>query len=236
MELRRFLDISQTNDLDSLQRKLVAFAHDMDFGLINGVVVYDRLNGQGAEFVSLGNTPQAYIEQSMDPKDSARDPVNLHLKKLSVPFIYDQALYLKENAIDLWERQAPFGYRAGVCVALHLGNGKHFLLGMDREKALPTDGGKLVRMMADLQLLAVHAQSAALALLTPPKIDSLKGLSPREKEVLRWAMEGKSVEETALICNCSASTVSYHMRSIFKKFDVTKKQQAIALAVRHNLI
>ncbi|MDN3919232.1 helix-turn-helix transcriptional regulator [Roseateles violae] len=234
--MRRFLDISQTKDLDSLQSKLVSFAHDMDFGLVNAVVVYDRLNGQGAEFVSLGNTPQAYIEQSLDPGDSARDPVNQLFKKLSVPFIYDQALYLKENAVDLWERQAQFGYRAGVCVALHLGNGKHFLLGMDRDQALPSEDGQLVRMMADLQLLAVHAQSAAMEVLTPPRIDSLKGLSPREKEVLRWAMEGKSVEETALICHCSASTVSYHMRSIFKKLNVTKKQQAIALAVRHNLI
>jgi hypothetical protein len=51
---------------------------------------------------------------------------------------------------------------------LHLPEGKHFQFGVDRERPLPTDPGELQRLVADLQLFAVHAQDSAMRLLVPP--------------------------------------------------------------------
>ena len=41
------------------------------------------------------------------------------------------------------------------------------MLGVDRDQALPSDPSELTRMVADLQLFAVHAQDAAMRMLVP---------------------------------------------------------------------
>src|SRR5512143_4120338 len=63
---------------------------------------------------------------------------------------------------ELWEEQARYGYQTGIAMALHLPEGKHFMLGVDRDRALPSDRHELTRVVADLQLFAVHALDAAM--------------------------------------------------------------------------
>ena len=52
-------------------------------------------------------------------------------------------------------------------MALHLPEGRHFMLGVDRDRALPSDRHELTRVVADLQLFAVHALDAAMRVLVP---------------------------------------------------------------------
>ena len=68
-------------------------------------------------------------------------------------------MYTNEQAGDLWDAQAPYGYKTGIAIALHLPGGKHFVMGVDRYKALPANDMVIAQMMADLLLLAVHAQA-----------------------------------------------------------------------------
>ena len=42
-----------------------------------------------------------------------RDPVMHRLKRLLVPFFYDQSTYVEESAGDIWEVQAKFGFKPG---------------------------------------------------------------------------------------------------------------------------
>jgi hypothetical protein len=90
-----------------------------------------------------------------------------HCKRQSVPIIWDRQTYVNHGAVDLWEQQADFGYCTGIAMALHLPEGKHFLLGVDRDQPLPQDPDELQRVVADLQLFAVLAQDAAVRLLVP---------------------------------------------------------------------
>src|ERR1700712_5653631 len=178
MRLQRLLDLSEAADGESFQRQLIALANEMEFGLVSALVVTEMPGGP-AFTARLGNTPSAFLESYTDDASSARDPVYRRLKTLSVPVIYDQSLYVRESAADLWEEQAPFGYRTGISVALHLPGQRHFVLGLDREKALPKSEIKLMRMLGDLQLLVVHAQGTALRLFGKPLTDVT--LSPKEQ-------------------------------------------------------
>ena len=90
-----------------------------------------------------------------------RDPVMQHCRKQSVPIIWDQQTYTGQGLGILWEQQAQFGFSTGIAMALHLPEGRHFVLGVDRDQPLPNDAGELQRVVADLQLFAVHAQEAA---------------------------------------------------------------------------
>jgi len=178
MKLQRFLDISQASSTASLRKQLVDISHEMDFGLVLGVVITEVPGGE-PHIARIGNTPEAFANASISEEGLARDPVNKRIKKLNTPVIYDQGLYVREGAGDLWEEQAVFGYKTGISVGLHLPGNRHFLLGVDREQALPTNEEDLTRMLAHLQLLAVHAQDVDLAPAQRQGRGSRNSTSPR---------------------------------------------------------
>jgi DNA-binding CsgD family transcriptional regulator len=237
MRHQDYLEVNASPDRATFERRLVQFAQGMDFGIVSAAVAVDQ-PGQAPVFVMIGNTPQGFIEVSQKTASVRRDPVMRRLKSSSQPFIYDQALYASENAADLWEEQAPFGYHTGISMALHLPAGRHFLLGVDREKPLPADDTALMRMIADLQLLAVYAQETALRVLLPqteaPK--PVPRLTAREREVLQWTREGKSAWAVGQILTMSEHTVNYHLRNAMRKLDASGKHLAVQRAVSLGLI
>lgn len=239
MLLERYYQVSQAPDAAAFEQQLVRFAEELEFEHVNAVLVIDPPNlGERATFISVGNIPEAYHEAAHDPSASARDPVNRRLRSLSVPFLYDQSTYADAGAGDLWETQAAFGYKTGIAVALHLPDHRHFLLGVDRENALPGEPDRLSRLMADLQLLAVHAQDAAGRLLAPDAATLSPGpdLTPREVEILRWTMDGKSAWAVGAILGISEGTVNFHLRNVFRKLGASSKHQAVLKALRMRLI
>lgn len=233
MRLQRLLDLSQAADGDSFQRQLIELASEMEFGLVTGLVVTE-MPGSPPQVVRLGNTPTAFLDSFKDTDDSARDPVFQRLKTLSVPVIYDQSLYVRENAADLWEEQASFGYRTGISVALHLPGHRHFLLGLDRDKPLPKSEVKLMRMLGDLQLLVVHAQETALRLYGKPQTDVT--LSPKEQLILRMTMQGKSAKVIGAEIHSAEATINFHLQNARVKLGVTSKHQAVLKAQSLGLI
>ncbi len=233
MRLQRLLDLSQAADGDSFQRQLIDLANEMEFGLVSALVVTDMPCGP-AQVVRLGNTPSAYLESYKDSDSYSRDPVMQRLKTLSVPVIYDQSLYVREAAADLWEEQAIFGYRSGISVALHLPGQRHFVLGLDRETALPKSEAKLMRMLGDLQLLVVHAQETALRLFGKPLTDV--ALSPKEQLILRMTMQGKSAKVIGAEIHSAEATINFHLQNARVKLGVTSKHQAVLKAQSLGLI
>lgn len=61
-------------------------------------------------------------------------------------------------------------------------------------------------------------------------------LTPREKEILLWAAEGKSDQVISDILSLSYATVRFHMNNIFKKLEVNERTLAVVKAIRHGLI
>jgi DNA-binding CsgD family transcriptional regulator len=61
-------------------------------------------------------------------------------------------------------------------------------------------------------------------------------LSPRERDVLRWAAEGKTARETAYLLKLSESAVNLYAARAMDKLRARTKTQAVAVAVRNALI
>lgn len=237
MRLQRFLDVSQSCDVETFERRLIGFVQEMDFAIASAALVVDN-PGEEPLVATVGNTPKGYEDAHRDHADVKRDPVIKRLKAMSVPFIYDQDLYVTEGAGDLWERQAPYGFRTGIAVALHLPGHKHFLLGVDRDSDLPKDDERLTRMLADLQFLAVHAQDAAQRLLIQPPsgMTDVPRLTPRELDVLRLTRDGKSAWVAGKILSVSENTINYHLQNIHRKMNTSSKHQAVLRAMALGLI
>jgi DNA-binding CsgD family transcriptional regulator len=60
-------------------------------------------------------------------------------------------------------------------------------------------------------------------------------LSPREREVLMWAAEGKTASETAAILKLSTSAVNLYAARAMSKLRAHTKTQAVAIAVRNSM-
>ena len=168
----------------------MGFAEQFDFRWVNALLVVEREPGHPV-FRSVGSSPEAFTSQK-DPQLAMADPVVTRLRKEGLPFVYDQAFYVEHGASVLWEHAAPFGYRTGISVALRMNRRRQLLLGMDREDRLPTAESQVARMLADLQMLAVHCADATEQILGPMVDQSPTGvlLTPREQDVLKWTSEG----------------------------------------------
>lgn len=61
-------------------------------------------------------------------------------------------------------------------------------------------------------------------------------LTSREQEVLLWAAQGKTSEDTAGILSISRDTVESHIKSCIAKLDAANKTQAVVKAIFHGYI
>jgi DNA-binding CsgD family transcriptional regulator len=238
MDLQSYFDISQAPDKATFKRRMIDFAHDMDFTIVNAALVVEHADRE-PEVVYIGNRPSDYL-LATDKEVAKVDPVMKRLRKQGLPFMYDQKFYVDAGAPELWEIAAPYGYRTGISVALRLPGNQQLLVGLDRERALPRSSQKVTRMLADLQMLAVHCQEAAQRFLAP-SVDlkaapAVPNLSERELEVLRWTMAGKTAWETGQLLCISEPTVKYHLRNVLAKLDVPSKHMAVLKAISLGLI
>jgi len=231
-----FTSVLQVKNRDELLNEILGFTKRLGFETVTAMAVADQFRGESI-FEWVANTPEAYRESADDIENARRDPVMQHCKKASVPIIWDQDTYVTVGAGPKWEMQAQFGYRTGIALALHLPEGRHFFIGVDRDQPLPGNSAEVTRMVADLQLFAVHAQDAALRLLLPatPQID-IPALTPRELESLRWTMEGKTAWELGSILGISERTAVLHINNATHKLDCVNKHQAVLKALRLGII
>ena len=70
---------------------------------------------------------------------------------------------------------------------------------------------------------------------TPPK-NAAYHLTPQEKELLKMLTEGHSYKTAAFQLNISIHTVSFHLRNIYEKLQVHSKSEAVAKALREQII
>jgi len=231
-----YKSVLEARTREEFRQEVVRFTQSLGFETFSAMTVIDRCIGD-SEFITVDNTPMNFADAFNDPIFARRDPVMQHCRVQSVPIVWDQRTYVGQGAAELWEQQASFGYVTGIAMALHLPEGRHFLLGVDRDQPLPGDPGELQRTVADLQLFAVHAQDAAMRILVPEKLQPERpALTPRELESLRWTMDGKTAWEVGAILGISERTAVLHVNNAMHKLGCVNKHQAVLKALRLGLI
>jgi len=165
-----YLSVLEAQTRDGFQIGLVRFTKQLGFNTVSATAIIDHFQ-TNSEFITVANTPAGFVDAFNDPVQGKRDPVTQHCKVKSVPIIWDQTTYVAVGQGERWEQQASFRYRHGICLALHSPGSRHFLFGVDRDQPLPHDPVEVMRLVATVQLFAVHAQEAAdHVLLCMPKM------------------------------------------------------------------
>ncbi len=231
-----FSSVLAVKTRDEFLSEIVRFTHALGFNTVSAMAVVDHGIAK-SEFVTVDNTPQAYVDTFQNTNLARRDPVMQHCKRQTLPIIWDQDTYTSQGLGEMWEHQAAFGYATGIAMSLHLPEGKHFFLGVDRDQPLPSDSRELTSVVAQLQLFAVHALDAAMrVLVTPAQSDPAPTLTPRELEALRWTMDGKTAWEVGSILGISERTAVLHINNAMHKLGAVNKHQAVLKALRLGLI
>jgi DNA-binding CsgD family transcriptional regulator len=230
-----FTAVLQSRTRDEFQAEVVGFAKWLGFETVAATMVIDHLQGE-PEIIAVDNAPEGGRSALSRSDRWQSDPVARHCVRHSVPIIWDQATYLAGGRGDLWDEMARRGSCNGIALGLHMPEGRHFVLGVDRAAPVPHDPVELTRMVADLQLFAVHANDAAARILVPSMGAGVAPLTPREIESLRWTMEGKTAWEVGALLGISERTAVLHVNNATHKLGCVNKHQAVLKALRLGLI
>lgn len=92
------------------------------------------------------------------------------------------------------------------------------------------------RHLAALTLLRDVACEAIAGTRCHAPPDSVPRLSRREVECLRWHAAGKTSWEIGHILNVTESCINFHFMNIRRKFNVSRRHEAVLRAVEWGLI
>jgi DNA-binding CsgD family transcriptional regulator len=126
------------------------------------------------------------------------------------------------------------GHNAGTAIVLklpqHVGEAAFF--GLTPSESSPSNGDALQRQLRVLgsyfheHILRLHGHESEQQML----------LSARELECLKWTAEGKTAWEASVILGITERTVRFHLNAAREKLQCTTTAQAVAKAVKDNMI
>jgi len=129
----------------------------------------------------------------------------------------------------IFNEARAFGLAKGVCIPLH-GLGCIFGM-MSYASTDPRHPIMESSVHAEATLLATYVHQVASLLISRPHAETLRPLSPRERECLKWAAEGKNSWEIGHLLKISERTAIFHLTNVTEKLGVMNRQQAVAKAL-----
>lgn len=233
----QLLRLVQSDGPDCWSATLYALARDCGFDQ----VLYGMVPSRHAKLEN------AFLRSNYAPEwrahyDTERlayvDPTVRHCLASALPIVWQPSIFGAPAQRVLYEEACGYGIRSGVTFPIHGPNGEFGVLSFATDVA-PGAGvsARLDHHLADLALIRDYAFQGAgnfcggvTSIETPPR------LTRREREVLTWAMAGKSSWEISKIISCSEATINFHMANVRQKFNVNTRQQAVVKAIALGLI
>lgn len=124
----------------------------------------------------------------------------------------------------------PYGVDRQYCsLSVCVGRIRYVLLVMFEENAVPSDD-----RLREIALLAGYFASTGICGEARETRDI--DLTERELECLFWIAEGKTSDEMAMILGISRNTINNYITSVMRKTATKTRSEAIAYAVRNNLV
>jgi DNA-binding CsgD family transcriptional regulator len=234
---QRCMEVLQATSVKDFSRQIVAFANGLGFSTVGAVLVIEH-SPSLTEFRSLTNAPEGHREEFDNFEHGRIDPVNQHCKVSNSPIVWNRETYAKANAQDLWESQAPYGYRSGIAFALHLGRGRHYMFGANWELDRCDSVRHFKSIYEDLLIFGAHSQAAAFELCMPGQADpaNVWSLTKGELEALRWSMDGMTSWEIGQKMALSGYDVTLRLQRTMQKLECGTKYEAVLKGIRLGLI
>jgi LuxR family quorum sensing-dependent transcriptional regulator len=177
--------------------------------------------------------PEGWAERYNENHYALRDPVVRHLQHQQSPFTWEEsyaAEALRENVKLVGGEAAAFGLKTGYVIPIQLIGGVLAAVSFGASHA-EFDPSHL----AELAFAANFALGHLLRLRRKP-VNRERTVTPRERECILWASEGKTDWEISVILGISRPTVAKHLLSARQRLDVMNRAHLIGEAIRQKII
>ena len=207
-------------------------------GIVGLIEISGSALKQTVRTFSLGHSPE-FLENYSRQAFALSDPLVARGLSGSEPFSWEDAIEshtqpaTARQVKKLLELSADYGLKRGVAYAsrctLQSNDASYICLETGRAPFSRAHTEALRYALPHLHELLRRVGGKA-----PDKPTS--ALSVRELEVMQWLKEGKTAWEIGVILSIAERTVKFHIANSYAKLNVTNRSQAIARAMRLNLI
>lgn len=186
------------------------------------------------KIIIFNNYPKKWWDQYQSENYMGIDPTIRHAVTSTAPLLWCANAFA--SAPQMWEDVNAHGLNHGWGQPTRGDSGTKGMLTLSRgvEKI---DKDELAANSARMQYMAQMMMVGMTSLMLPKIVpESRSHLTPREKEVLRWAADGKTTYEIGRILVLSISAVNFHIKNAMAKLNATNKTQAVVKAALLGLL
>ncbi len=180
--------------------------------------------------IMVNNYPAAWQERYARRRYVDVDPTVRHGRRTERPIIWSDEVF--SASPDLWSETRDAGLRVGWARSSLEGPGIGGMLTLARSDE-PISERSLAATQSKMRWLASVAHQSFRRVLAHRWVVSL---SSREREVLRWAADGKTFAEISKILNISIATAKFHARNAATKLGAPNLTATVARAAMLGLL
>lgn len=181
--------------------------------------------------------PASWVADYFDEQRYFDDPVVMIGGDLSEPFLWSSvisATSLQPSTEEFMALAADNGLREGLTFSARTpaAEAAKTLISLEtgRTKVLHEHKHIVQYILPHIHEAWRRQQGAAQGQTEIPR------LTLREREIIKWAYEGKTAWEIGVILSISERTVKFHLMNIYRKLDVSNRPHAVAKAMRFGLV
>lgn len=211
-------------------RKLIPYAHATclmaETDRQGGVISYEVVN------VSY---PAEWVEHYVAKNFELIDPIVCrHFRQYELQFWEDT--YQQSDSADTFKHAAEeYGLRQGYSCGQQNVAGQRGSLFSFAGEHLQRDQ-RTETILAHIVPHLHQALSRIVKRSGSARRKSVPVLTPKEREILKWLIHGKSTWDISCILTVSQETVRFHIKNIFQKLDVSNRAHAVAVAIDLGLL
>lgn len=195
-----------------------------------------EFNGTVEEGI-CGKYPIEWATRYAEQRYDERDPVTLKLRRQQTGFHWNEKTlgeqsYLENgNSKKVFYEGCDFGLREGYTYLMADIAGQHALTSFtsDRVDADP-------KMLPALHLVSLYMHGKYRELTRPRLEIEAQPLTPRERECMQWAAQGKTNWEIAQILKIKETTVQSHIEAAKRKLNTPSRTHAVVRSLQQGLI
>jgi DNA-binding CsgD family transcriptional regulator len=239
MTLEEF--ITRSNAASSQEEVFALFRRVLG-ELVYDSVVYSLLTdhpsiGRKAGHGVMGNYPTDWMDYYMAKGYFTQDPIPKHAFTTPAAYTWEHVV----NTCRISARQKRLMCEAedakllsGAAVAIYGPNFEVAGVGIASSAGAVKPSADALSVLRALchQFHFAYSQFDLPRALPAPQV----WLTPREREILSYSAEGKSIPTIGAILCISGNTVHFHLKNIYAKLDVSTRQTAVVKGIRLGLI
>lgn len=185
----------------------------------------------------LSNAPEGWLDKYRQEHFDRIDPILTRAREMMAPFAFDfehEGKVARRPHQTFYSSADEAGIRAGICMPVMAPFSNLFTLSLfTGDVSLPHKYQLPPVLSANaVALLHMCVEASETTSIKAPAIE----LTGRQSMVLKWAAEGKTTQEIALLENMTHHTVNFHMKNIRRKLKTVTLPQTTALATKLRLI